>query len=149
MERDERKRPRGAESAAEHPAPVIHAVDHVLRSREDRTRRGVEVLVERHVDGVERPRRFGRALAGVRGLQEESRAIEVQPDALAARERDDLLHLDWIEALALLAAHGRFNRNRRHAGHDARAFRLVEDALDVVGAKRRSTSPRAASASDC
>jgi hypothetical protein len=35
---------------------------------------------------------------------------------------------------------GRFNRNRRHAGHDARAFRLVEDALDVVGAKRCSTT---------
>ena len=76
----------------------------------------------------------GDVLARVRGLQEQPRAIEVQPDALAARERDDLLQLAGIEALALLAADRRLDRNRRHAGHDARAFRLIEHALHVVGA---------------
>ena len=43
-----------------------------------------------------------------------------------------------IEALALLPAHRRLDRDHRHARDDARAFGLIEHVLDVVGGERRA-----------
>src|SRR5689334_20029659 len=99
--RDDRERPDVIQSAAKHATTVIHAIEEFARSGENRAGRGVEILVERDVDGVEGPRILGDALSGVGGLQKETRAVEMQPDAFPPRERDDLLQLGGVEIFAL------------------------------------------------
>src|SRR2546427_11247504 len=109
MERDGGERPGAGESSAEHASRMIHAVDDVARPSQNRAGGGIEILVERHVHGVEWPRSGGHVLAGAGRLQKQARAVQVEPDAFAPRQRDDRLQFCGAEGLALLPPYRRLD----------------------------------------
>src|SRR5262245_61029216 len=100
MESDRGVRPSLPQAAAEHPAVMVEVVEQIARAGEHRTASGIEVFVQRHVDGVEQGGVGLRRYSDVGLRQEQSGTVEMQPDPALTRKGRDALHLGKIEDLS-------------------------------------------------
>src|SRR5258706_13110030 len=105
--------------AAEHAARVEQLAQQCLGSGENRSARGVEVLVEGNVDSVEQRGVLAHRTIAIGALEKQTRAVEMQADALSARPGRDLLHLVEIERFAAAASHRTLDLNRPDRAGDA------------------------------
>src|SRR6266851_1563807 len=112
MQRDRRVRPGLVQAPAEDLAGMCHLLDDSTRTGQYRAGAGVEVLVQRDVNGVEQGRVFLRCDTRVRRRDEEAGAIQVHLDLVLPREGSDPLHLLVVERLSQLPPHGRFDGDR-------------------------------------
>jgi hypothetical protein len=97
-----------AQAAAEHAPLMMEVLDRLSRPGEHGAGGGVEVFVERDVDGVEQRgvarRRYSRVGRG----EKEAGAIEVEADPVLPCKSGNPLHLGKVEDLALEPAHRGF-----------------------------------------
>ena len=107
-----------------------HAVEEGSRARQDGPGRRVEVLVERHVDGVERPGQLGDVHPGIGALQEHARPVQMQPDLFPAGERGDPIEFPLVERFPGAPPDRRLDRDHRDRSRDAPATGAVHDLLD-------------------
>src|SRR6185503_14189191 len=91
VQRHSRIGPYLLQAAAEHAPLVIEIFQQMPRPGEDRTRSGVEIFVERHIDGVEQCRAGRGRDPRVGRSEEQARAVEVQSDPPLAGECGNLL----------------------------------------------------------
>ena len=140
VQRNRRKWPHLRQAAAEHAARVEQPIEQIARTRKDGAGCRVEILVERDVDRIKWPRGVRYALTGIRRLQKEAGAIEVQSDTLAPGERYDRLKLRGIELLAQPPAHGRLDPDDRDTRCHTSSSRLIKHALHIFGGERGASS---------
>ena len=108
-----------------------HAVEHALRSGENRADAAIEVLPERDVDGVELRRVFSGRDTGVRRRDEQARAVEVRADPFVSSERRNALRFVPVEHRPGQAAHRTLDQNRADVGRDPSARGTREDGLNA------------------
>ena len=135
VEGDRGEGPGGGESAAEHPPRVEHAVEQRGGAGEDGSRGRVEVLVEGHVDGVERAGQFGHVHPRIGAFKEHPRPVEVQPDALAPGVGGNAGQFSLIEGLAGAPPHRGLDRDHGDRPRNAPAAGPLHDLLTCSSVK--------------
>ena len=125
VERNRRKRPRAGQTSPEHATRVIHLVEQGSRTRQNRPGYGVEIFVERYVDGIKGACVFGNINSGIATLQEEPRPVEMKSNALLLGKRHHAIQFLLVEHFSELASHGRFYRDHGYGSLHSPAGRSV------------------------